>query len=59
MRILNSRCKFLRSLQHHIDLDDWHAVAAMLLEPADGLARARAELLSCRDDIVHQAVDIV
>ena len=38
---------------------DWQAVAALMLDSADRLARIGAELLICPDNTIHQAMPIV
>ncbi len=39
--------------------DDWHAVAALMLDSARRLARAGAEVLICPDNTIHQALPLV
>ncbi|MBL8334186.1 MAG: amino acid racemase [Rubrivivax sp.] len=50
------------SLQRYVDAlerDDLDAVAALMLDSAQRLAAAGAELLICPDNTIHQAMDLV
>jgi aspartate racemase len=49
----------LAEYQRLIDEDNWRAVGAMLLESAEKLVRAGAEILVCPDNTIHQGLDLV
>ena len=52
-------CFPLSSYQELIDHGQWDRVGAQLLESADRLARAGAQLLICPDNTVHQGLDLI
>jgi aspartate racemase len=43
----------------HVAAGRWHDAAQLLLSSANLLVRARAELLICPDNTIHQALDLV
>lgn len=49
----------LQIYMQHIDRDDWHAVAELMLDSARKLAMGGAEFLICPDNTIHQAMPIV
>lgn len=49
----------LESYQRLIDNDRWDSVGELLLESAAKLVHARAQLLICPDNTVHQGLDLV
>ena len=49
----------LSAYQQLIDRDQWRDVGEMLLESANKLVRAGAQLLICPDNTIHQGLDLV
>jgi aspartate racemase len=49
----------LRDYMRHIDAGRWDEVASMLLDSAEKLRRAGADLVICPDNTAHQAIDLV
>jgi aspartate racemase len=49
----------LAEYMRHVDAGRWHEAAQLLLESANILVRAGAELLICPDNTIHQALDLV
>jgi aspartate racemase len=49
----------LADYMRHIDAGRWEHVAAMLLDSAEKLRRAGADLLICPDNTAHQAIDLI
>jgi aspartate racemase len=49
----------LSAYQRLIDRDEWREVGEMLLESANRLVRAGAQLLICPDNTIHQGLDLV
>jgi aspartate racemase len=49
----------LSAYQQLIDRDEWREVGEMLLESANKLVRAGAQLLICPDNTIHQGLDLV
>jgi aspartate racemase len=49
----------LRAYQQLIDRDQWREVGEMLLESANKLVRAGADLLICPDNTIHQGLDLI
>ena len=56
---ISLHCFPLSSYQHLIDGGRWDAVGQLLLDSGARLMRARAELLICPDNTVHQGLDLV
>src|SRR5205807_10610700 len=51
--------RFGRSSMRHIEAGRWDEVASMLLDSAEKLRLAGADLLICRDNTVHEAIDLI
>jgi aspartate racemase len=49
----------LSAYQQLIDRDEWREVGEMLLESANKLVRAGAQLLICPDNTIHQGLDLI
>lgn len=49
----------MRNYQRLIDEDRWDAVGAMMLESAEKVVQAGAQLVICPDNTVHQGLDLV
>ena len=49
----------LSAYQQLIDRDQWREVGEMLLESANKLVRAGAQLLICPDNTIHQGLDLI
>lgn len=49
----------LSEYMRHIDAGRWDGVASMLLDSAEKLRRAGADLLICPDNTAHEAIDLI
>src|SRR5260370_29883950 len=49
----------LSDYMRHIDAGRWHEVASMLLDSAEKLRLAGADLLICPDNTAHEAIDLI
>jgi aspartate racemase len=44
---------------HHIEANDWRAVASLMLSSAEKVAKAGADFAICPDNTIHRAFDLV